>query len=68
MTNFERIKEIKLKDVFDFMGFEESDQQRVFLNIFQLTNCRYCPAKEKCSNGLSCQQTQKQWLESETNP
>ncbi len=27
MTNFERIKEMKLEDVFEFMGFEESDQQ-----------------------------------------
>jgi hypothetical protein len=68
MTNFERIKQMRVQDVFEFMGFEESIQQRVFLNIFQLINCRYCPAKQKCSNGCGCQQTQKQWLENENNP
>lgn len=68
MTNFERIKQMKLKDVFEFMGVEESDQQRVFLNTFQLINCRYCPAKEECQTGCGCPQTQKQWLEKQFTP
>ena len=63
-TNFERIKEMKLKDIFAFMGFEKDVQQNVFLNIFQLINCPYCPAQKECSNGESCQKTQRKWLES----
>jgi hypothetical protein len=62
-TNFDKLKEMKLKDVFEFLGFEKDVQQNVFLIIFQLINCRYCPAQKDCSNGEICQKTQKNWLE-----
>lgn len=56
---------MKLKDVFDFMGFEESAQINAFMNMFQLINCRYCPAKEECSKRHFCEYTLIVWLESE---
>lgn len=62
-TNFDKLKEMKLKDVFEFLGFEKDVQQNVFLNIFQFINCRYCPAQKDCSNGEICQKTQRNWLE-----
>ena len=66
MNNFKKIKNMKLEDVYNLLGFEEDVHERVFLNTFQLINCRYCPAKEKCSSGgVFCQSAQKEWLESE---
>ena len=62
-TNFDKLKEMKLKDVFEFLGFEKDAQQNVFLNIFQLINRRYCPAQKDCSSGEICQKTQRNWLE-----
>lgn len=68
MNNFDKIKEMKLKDILQILGFsefEEEGQQRAFLNIFQLINCRYCPAQKQCSNGECCQKTQMEWLKKE---
>jgi hypothetical protein len=68
MNNFDKIKEMKLKDIWKMLGFsefEEEVQQRAFLNVFNLINCRYCPAQKQCSNGECCQKTQMEWLKSE---
>lgn len=68
MNNFEKIKEMKLKDIWQMLGFsefEEEVQQRVFLNVFNLINCKYCPAQKQCSNEETCLKTQMKWLKSE---
>lgn len=65
MTNFEKLKEMKLKDVFDFIGLKDEWHINVFMNMFQLINCRFCPAVKVCDGGKTCHRILLEWLESE---
>jgi len=68
MTNFEKLENMKLKDVLSFIGFDEDEEihKIVFSNIFRLTKCSACPAQEMCiGSNVTCEKTQRIWLEQE---